>query len=260
MYNSLLFEEKDGVGYITLNRPDRFNAFNEELSAELIDALKKTAKSESIRVVVLSGSGKAFCSGQDLKDIQGSTDKRSLGDSVLRRYNPMIVNVRENPKPIICRLNGVAAGAGASLAMACDIIVSAEGVQFVEAFANIGLVLDSGASFFLPNTIPYNRAFELVTLGEKFSAEEAHSWGLVNKVVAVEELDSAVKEYTDRYINSAPISMRLLKKMLNKGMTATLNEALQYEAYCQEIAGSTEDYKEGVASFVEKRKPVFKGK
>jgi 2-(1,2-epoxy-1,2-dihydrophenyl)acetyl-CoA isomerase len=112
----------------------------------------------------------------------------------------------------------------------------------------------------LPNTIPYNRAFELVTLGEKFSAEEAHSWGLVNKVVAVEELDSAVKEYTDRYINSAPISMRLLKKMLNKGMTATLNEALQYEAYCQEIAGSTEDYKEGVASFVEKRKPVFKGK
>jgi 2-(1,2-epoxy-1,2-dihydrophenyl)acetyl-CoA isomerase len=260
MYNSLLFEEKDGVGYITLNRLDRFNAFNEELSAELIDALKKTAKSDTIRVVVLSGAGKAFCSGQDLKDVQGSSDKRSLGDSVLRRYNPMIVNVRENPKPIICRLNGVAAGAGASLAMACDIIVSAAGVQFVEAFANIGLVLDSGASFFLPNTIPYNRAFELVTLGEKFSAEEAFSWGLVNKVVAAEELDSAVKEYTDRYVNSAPIAMRLLKKMLNKGMTSTLTEALQYEAYCQEIAGSTEDYKEGVASFVEKRKPVFKGK
>ena len=161
MYNSLLFEVKEGVGYITLNRPDSYNSFNEELSAELIDALKKSAKDDAVKVVVISGAGKAFCSGQDLKDVKNGDQKRSLGDSVVRRYNPMIINVREHPKPVICRLNGVAAGAGASLAMACDIIVAAENIQFVEAFANIGLVADSGGSFFLPQSIPYNKAFEI---------------------------------------------------------------------------------------------------
>lgn len=173
----------------------------------------------------------------------------------------MIINVREHPKPVICRLNGVAAGAGASLAMACDIIVAAENIQFVEAFANIGLVADSGGSFFLPQSIPYNKAFEIVTLGGRFSSNEAHAWGIVNKLVpTVDDLDAAVKEYTDKYIQSAPVAMRLLKKMLNKGMTASLREMLQYEAYCQEIAGSTEDYKEGVNAFVEKRRAVFTGK
>ncbi len=261
MYNSLLFEVKEGVGYITLNRPDSYNSFNEELSAELIDALKKSAKDDALKVVVISGAGKAFCSGQDLKDVKNGDQKRSLGDSVVRRYNPMIINVREHPKPVICRLNGVAAGAGASLAMACDIIVAAENIQFVEAFANIGLVADSGGSFFLPQSIPYNKAFEIVTLGGRFSSNEAHAWGIVNKLVpTVDDLDAAVKEYTDKYIQSAPVAMRLLKKMLNKGMTASLREMLQYEAYCQEIAGSTEDYKEGVNAFVEKRKAVFTGK
>jgi 2-(1,2-epoxy-1,2-dihydrophenyl)acetyl-CoA isomerase len=173
----------------------------------------------------------------------------------------MIINVRENPKPIICRLNGVAAGAGASLAMACDIIVATTGVKFVEAFANIGLVADSGGSFFLPQSIPYNKAFEIMTLGGTFTSDEAHVWGLVNKVVANEdELDKEVKAYTDQYVKSAPISMRLLKKMLNKGMTASLSEMLTYEAYCQEIAGCTEDYKEGVNAFIEKRAAEFKGK
>lgn len=261
MYNTIIYTESEGVATITLNRPDRYNAFNEELSAELIDALKKSAKNDEVRVVVLTGAGKAFCSGQDLKDVQSANGSRSLGESVVRRYNPMIINVRENPKPIICRLNGVAAGAGASLAMACDIIVATKGVKFVEAFANIGLVADSGGSFFLPQSIPYNKAFEIMTLGGTFTADEAHDWGMVNKLVATnEELDEAVKSYTDRYIKSAPISMRLLKKMLNKGMTASLSEILTYEAYCQEIAGSTEDYKEGVNAFIEKRAAEFKGK
>lgn len=261
MYNTVIYEVKNGTAYITLNRPDVYNAFNEELSAELIDALKKSAKDDEVKVIVLSGSGKAFCSGQDLKDVQNGDKKRSLGDSVIRRYNPMIINVRENPKPVIGRVNGVAAGAGASLALACDIIVAVENVQFVEAFANIGLVADSGGSFFLPQSIPYNKAFEIVTLGGRFSAKEAYEWGVVNKIVStVDELDEAVKTYTDQYIERAPVSMRLLKKMLNKGMTSSLREMLQYEAYCQEIAGSTEDYKEGVSAFIEKRKAVFKGK
>ena len=260
MYNSLLYTNIDGVCTITLNRPDVYNAFNEELSAELIDALKKTAKDDSIRVVVLTGAGKAFCSGQDLQDVKKADGNRSLGDSVLRRYNPMILGVREMPKPVICRLNGVAAGAGASLAMACDIIVSSESAVLVQAFANIGLVLDSGSSFFLPNLIGYNKAFEFCTLGSKVTASEAHKLGIINKLVPLEELDAAVKEYADRYAAAAPRSMTLIKKMLNKGLTANLRDMLQYEAYNQEIAGMSDDYKEGVAAFIEKRKAVFKGK
>lgn len=260
MYNSLLYTIADGVCTITLNRPDVYNAFNEELSAEFIDALKKSAKDEAVRVVVITGAGKAFCSGQDLQDVKKSDGKRSLGDSVLRRYNPMILGVRESPKPVVCRLNGVAAGAGASLAMACDIVVASEAASLVQAFANIGLVLDSGSSFFLPGLIGYNKAFELCTLGSKVTAKEAFDLGIINKLVAPEELDAAVKAYTDRYASAAPKSMAMIKKMLNKGLTANLREMLQYEAYSQEIAGSTEDYKEGVTAFVEKRKAVFRGK
>ncbi|MBS1619896.1 MAG: enoyl-CoA hydratase/isomerase family protein [Bacteroidetes bacterium] len=260
MYNSLLYTIADGVCTITLNRPDVYNAFNEELSVEFIDALKKSAKDDAVRVVVITGAGKAFCSGQDLQDVKKSDGKRSLGDSVLRRYNPMILGVRESPKPVVCRLNGVAAGAGASLAMACDIIVASEAASLVQAFANIGLVLDSGSSFFLPGLIGYNKAFELCTLGSKVTAKEAFDLGIINKLVAPEELDAAVKAYTDRYATAAPKSMAIIKKMLNKGLTANLREMLQYEAYSQEIAGSTEDYKEGVTAFVEKRKAVFRGK
>ena len=260
MYNSLLFQIENGVGTITLNRPEVYNALNEELSAELIDALKKANKDDSIRVVVLTGAGKAFCSGQDLGDVKKADGNRSLGESVLRRYNPMILGVREMSKPVICRLNGVGAGAGASLALACDIVVASETAVLVQAFANIGLVLDSGSSYFLPQLIGYNKAFELCTLGSKVSAKDAFDLGLINKLTTPENLDTAVKEYTDRYVAAAPKSMALIKKMLNKGTTGTLRELLQYEAYNQEIAGSTEDYKEGVNAFVEKRKAVFSGK
>jgi 2-(1,2-epoxy-1,2-dihydrophenyl)acetyl-CoA isomerase len=260
MYNSLLYTNTDSVCTITLNRPDVYNAFNEELSAEMIDALKKTAKDESIRVVIITGAGKAFCSGQDLQDVKSLTGNRSLSDSVLRRYNPMILGVREMPKPVICRLNGVAAGAGASLAMACDIIVSAESAVLVQAFANIGLVLDSGSSFFLPNLIGYHKAFEFCTLGSKVTAAEAHRLGIINKLVPLEELDAAVKDFADRYAAAAPRSMTLIKKMLNKSLSSNLRDMLQYEAYSQEIAGMSDDYKEGVAAFLEKRKAVFTGK
>jgi 2-(1,2-epoxy-1,2-dihydrophenyl)acetyl-CoA isomerase len=261
MYNSLLYTITDGVCKRSrFNRPDVYNAFNEELSAELIDALKKSSKDESVRVIVLTGAGKAFCSGQDLQDVKKADGNRSLGDSVLRRYNPMILGVREMPKPVICRLNGVAAGAGASLALACDIIVAADTAVLVQAFANIGLVLDSGSSFFLPGLVGYNKAFELCTLGSKVTAAEAHKLGIINKLVTAEELDAAVKEYADRYANAAPKAMAIIKKMLNKALSSNLREMLQYEAYSQEIAGSTEDYKEGVAAFIEKRKAVFKGK
>lgn len=260
MYNTIQYSVDNSICRITLNRPDVFNSFNEEMSADFLDALKKSTKDEAVRVVIISGNGKAFCSGQDLKDIKTQTGVRSLGDSVVRRYNPMIMAIREMPKPIICQLNGVAAGAGASLALACDMIVAAETASLIEVFINVGLVPDSGSSFFLPRLVGYNKAFELCTLSSKISAKEAFDMGFIYKVVAPEELENATAELAQRYAAGPTKSYGMIKKMLNKAYTANLTDMLQYEAYSQEIAGNSEDYKEGVTAFNEKRKPVFKGK
>ena len=260
MYTTILYSVENGIGRITLNRPDVFNSFNEQLSADFIDALKKATKDEAVRTVIITGEGKAFCSGQDLKDIKGEVGQRSLGESVLRRYNPMIVAIREMPKPVICRLNGVAAGAGASLALACDMIIAVETASLIEVFSNVGLVPDSGSSFFLPHLVGYNKAFELISLASKVTAQEAKDLGIIYKVVPAEELDNAVNELATRYANGPTKSYAITKKMLNKAYTATLNQMLQEEYYGQEMAGRSEDYKEGVTAFNEKRKPNFKGK
>lgn len=258
MFNTLKYEVKDNICTIALNRPEVYNAFNNEMSFELQDALKQATRDKDARVVILTGEGKAFCSGQDLKDVQGSKN-RSLSDSIYKRYNPIIRAIRNMPKPVIARVNGVAAGAGCSLALACDIIVSSEAASFIEVFVNIGLVLDSGSSFFLPNLVGYNKAFELSTLGSKVSAKEAHELGIVNKLAAPEELDEAVASYASRYAIAPTKAIGLMKKMLNKAYNANMEDMLQYEAYCQEIAGSSHDYKEGTTAFLEKRKPEFKG-
>lgn len=257
-YECLLYDVTGGVATITLNRPDVFNAFNDQQSYDLQDALKQVARNESVRVVVLTGAGKAFCSGQDLKAIAGAS-KRDLSESLEKRYNPIIRAMRNLPKPIICKLNGVAAGAGCSLALACDLIVASSAASMIEVFVNIGLVLDSGSSFFLPRAVGALKAFELSTLGSKVSAEEALQVGMVNKVVAPEALDAAVAELAARYAAAPTKAIGLMKKMLNKSFNSTLDEMLEYEAYCQKIAGNSEDYKEGVAAFNEKRKPKFKG-
>ena len=180
-------------------------------------------------------------------------------DSLYKRYNPIISAMRSLPKPIICRLNGVAAGAGCSLALACDMIIASEVATLIEVFINIGLVPDSGSSYFLPRLVGKAKAFELCSMGSKVSAADALQLGLVNRVVPAQQLDSVVKEYTD-YFSTAPTkSIGLIKRMLEKSDTATLDEMLEYEAYCQEIAGTSKDYKEGVTAFLEKRKPDFKG-
>jgi 2-(1,2-epoxy-1,2-dihydrophenyl)acetyl-CoA isomerase len=211
-----------------------------------------------VRVVVLTGEGKAFCSGQDLKS--GSPDvKRSFIDSLHKRYNPIIRALRTLNKPVICRLNGVAAGAGCSLALACDLIVAAEEAMLTEVFVNIGLVLDSGSSYFLPRLVGSAKAFELATMGTRVKAPDAYQMGLVNKVVPMSELDEAVAFYTDYYAKAPTKAIALMKKMLNKAGHSSLDDILDYEAYCQEIAGNSEDYKEGVNAFLEKRKPNFTG-
>jgi 2-(1,2-epoxy-1,2-dihydrophenyl)acetyl-CoA isomerase len=258
-YKFLLFRNENGVATVSLNRPDVYNALNDEITYELQDVFKVIAKDNSVRVVVLTGEGKAFCSGQDLKAASGQ-EKRSFIDSLHKRYNPIIRAMRSLPKPIVCRLNGVAAGAGCSLALAADVIVASEEATLIEVFINIGLVPDSGSSYFLPRLVGMARAFELCTRGTRVKAKEAADMGLINKAVAADQLDAAVKEYTDYYAQAPTKAIGLIKKMLNKSTTASLDDMLEYEAYAQEIAGSSQDYKEGVTAFLEKRKPQFQGK
>lgn len=256
-FNCLDFKAQGGVTTITLNRPDRFNAFNNEMSYELQDALKAVKRDKNCRVVVLTGAGKAFCSGQDLKDIAG--EKRSLSDSLYKRYNPIIKAMRNLDKPIICRLNGVAAGAGCSLALASDFIVASEASSLIEVFVNVGLVLDSGSSYFLPRLVGSHRAFELATMGSKVSAQQAFDWGMINRVVPPEDLDAEVEKVASYYAKAPTKAVAMMKQMLNKSTYSNLDEMLQYEAYCQEIAGNSKDYREGVTAFNEKRKPEFTG-
>ena len=258
-YKFLLFEIANGTATISLNRPEVYNALNDEITFELQDVFKAVGRDETVRVIVLTGEGKAFCAGQDLK-ASAEAGKRSFLDSLHKRYNPIIRAIRGLPKPVIGRVNGVAAGAGCSLALACDMIVASADATFIEVFINIGLVPDSGSSFFLPRLVGMAKAFELCSMGSRVSAAEAVSLGLINKAVPHNELDGAVKEYTDYFTNAPTKAIGLIKKMLHKSTHATLDEMLDYEAYCQEIAGSSEDYKEGVAAFLEKRKAKFSGK
>jgi 2-(1,2-epoxy-1,2-dihydrophenyl)acetyl-CoA isomerase len=258
MSEAVLLEIINKRANITLNRPDVFNAFDDNQSYQLQDALKQVEKNKDVKVVVLTGAGKAFCSGQDLKAISGA-EKRSLSDSLHKRYNPIIRAMRNLPKPIVCRLNGVAAGAGCSLALASDFIVASEKASLIEVFVNVGLVLDSGSSYFLPRLVGSARAFELSTMGTKVSAAQALSWGMVNRVVPEAELDTAVDEVAAYYAAAPTKAIALMKKMLNKSFHSDLETMLEYEAYCQEIASNSTDYREGVKAFNEKRKPEFRG-
>ena len=259
MYEFLKYSVNKGVARIAFNRPEVYNALNDEITYELQAAFKQVAKDELVRVVVLTGEGKAFCAGQDLKAAMGE-EKRSFSESLHKRYNPLIRQIRELKKPVIGRINGVAAGAGCSLALACDLLVMADEAYLVEVFVNIGLVLDSGSSYFLPRLVGSAKAFELSTMGSKIGGQEAVSLGLANKSVPLTDLDRTISEYTEYYATAATKSIGLIKQMLNKSGSSNLKEMLKYEAYCQDIAGSSDDYNEGVNAFLEKRQAKFTGK
>ena len=256
-FETLLYKNEAGVITISLNRPERYNAFNGQMRADLLKALQSAEQDNSCRAIVLTGEGKAFCSGQDLKDIEGK--KIDFSDFLKTGYNPVIRAMRNMPKPIIARINGVAAGAGCSLALACDFIVADDRASFVEVFVGIGLVLDSGSSYFLPRLVGSNRAFELATMGNKVSASKAVEWGMINRAVDTEKLDEEVNKVASYYAKAPTLAIASMKKMLNDSLTSTLDEVLDYEAHYQQIAGSSNDYQEGVAAFIEKRKPAFKG-
>ena len=259
MFDHLTYQIQDGVCTIALNRPDVYNALNTKLNFELQEAFKQAAKDEAVRVVVLTGNGPAFCSGADLKEFAGK-GLASYSQAVRSRYNPMILAMRNMPKPIIGRINGVAAGAGCSLALACDITVAAEEAYLTEAFVGIGLVMDSGSGYFLPRLVGSAKAFELATLGSKVPAKEAVALGMVNQVVPAAQLDEAVARYAQQYANAPTKAIGLMKRMLNKSFQASLEEMLEWEALYQDVAGASQDHREGVTAFLEKRKPVFRGK
>lgn len=260
-YDHILYTVSDkGVATITLNRPEVYNAVNEKIAQELQDAFKQCAKDKAVRAVVLSGGeGKAFCSGQDLKE--GATQKgRSLYESIERKYNPLVRLMRSLPKPIIARVQGVAAGAGCSLALACDIVVASDETYFAELFINIGLVPDTGSSYFLPRLVGAARAFEICTTGRKVSAKEAYQIGMIAHCVPAGALNATVEQLANEMAARPTAGIGLIKKLLQESFSHNLEQMLEKEALYQEAAGKTFDHAEGVTAFLEKRAPQFQGR
>ncbi|HEY9679439.1 MAG TPA: enoyl-CoA hydratase-related protein [Drouetiella sp.] len=261
--NILLVEKKNGVGIITLNRPDKLNSFNDELTFSVQDALKEMEKDATVRAIVVTGAGRGFCAGQDLQSRSISQDmgqRPSLGDSIRRRYNPIILKLRKIEKPVIAAVNGVAAGAGASLAFACDLRVAAENTSFIQSFTKVGLVPDSGSTFLLPRLIGATKAFELMLSADKLDAQEALRLGLVNKLVPAENVLSEAIAWAEKLAAGPTKAFGLTKRAVNRAIWSDLEELLEYEASLQEIAGRSDDFVEGVKAFVEKRTPAYTGK
>ncbi|MGC4377846.1 enoyl-CoA hydratase-related protein [Fictibacillus sp. Mic-4] len=256
MFETITYETRRNVAWITLNRPDKLNAFTSQMHKELLSALKTANKEEEVRAVVITGAGRAFCSGQDL----GNAESLDYGDVLRNGYNPVIQAIVSMEKPIIAAVNGVAAGAGASLAFACDFRLVSEKASFIEAFIHVGLVPDSGNLYFLPRLVGHAKAMELAVLGEKIPAEEANRLGLVTRLVKEESWVEEVETFAEKLSSMPTKAIGLIKRYLNKSWDADLNEVLEYEALAQTAAGNTADHKEGVAAFMEKRKPVFIGK
>ncbi|HEX7065027.1 MAG TPA: enoyl-CoA hydratase-related protein [Bacillales bacterium] len=254
---TIQYEVEGGIARITLNRPDKLNAFNGQMHKELADALKQAGKDSEVRVVVLTGEGRAFCSGQDLADVGEDVD---FAEVLRKGYNPIIETLTGMEKPVVAAVNGTAAGAGVSLALACDFRLAHEKASFVEAFINIGLVPDSGNLYFLPRLIGHAKALELAVLGEKVKAAKAEELGLVTKVVPADDWETEVQAFAERLASMPTKAIGLIKRYMQKSWENDLGEVLENEAYAQKIAGSTEDFKEGVQAFLEKRKPKFQGK
>lgn len=250
-------EVKDNILYLTLNRPDSLNALTSEMLMELQKSFRE-ADSDNIRCVVLTGAGRGFCSGQDLKDFE--QEKKTFKEALEVKYNPLIIQMMSLPKPIICGINGTAAGAGLSLALACDFRIAVESAQLIEIFINIGLVPDSGSSYSLPRIVGLAKAFQVCTLAERITAVEGKKLGLLNVVVQSNDvLRIAAEKYAKKFAAAPTKSVGMIKTLLNRSFEKTLDAVLSEEAIAQDTAGKSNDYREGVNSFLEKRKPAFKG-
>jgi 2-(1,2-epoxy-1,2-dihydrophenyl)acetyl-CoA isomerase len=258
-YQTILTDLSASILTLTLNRPEVLNAFNDQMAEEVQAALKQAERDSGVRVVVITGAGKGFCAGQDLAALQGRGEAVSFRQHLQRTYNPIIARLRGLEKPVIAQVNGAAAGAGFGLALACDLRYAAETAKFRLAFSGIALAPDSGTSFFLPRMIGYARAFELAATNAPLAARAALELGLVNSIFPADDLAGAVREIALKLAEAPTRALGLTKRAMNKAFTLTLDEALDYEAHLQEIAGRSADHKEGVTAFLEKRSPRFTG-
>lgn len=258
--STLNFSLKNGVARIALNRPKSFNSFNREMALALQDKLDECSKNKEVRVIVLTGEGKAFCAGQDLVEVTDQAQNPGFKKILDEHYGPIIEKLRSTAKPIIAAVNGVAAGAGANIALACDIVVAHEKVSFIQAFSGIGLIPDSGGTFFLPRLIGFQKASALAMLGDKVSAEEAEKMGMIYKVIPLGSFNEEVDQLANRMAKMATKGLALTKEAFNSAMNNSLADQLALESKLQIEASETDDYHEGVAAFLEKRKPSFKGK
>lgn len=262
-YETIVVQTDDGVSTITLNRPDSLNAFNEAMKAELLDALKKAERDDDVRCLVITGEGRAFSSGQDLadlKDVYAGTDPPDLGQMLRDAYNPLIKKMRGMDKPIIGAVNGVAAGAGCSFALACDIRIASEKASFIESFVLVGLIPDCGGTFFLPRLVGVGTAMEMCMTGRKITADEALRMGLVQQVVEPEQLMDTTMELARKLASMPTKAIGLTKRLINQSYGNDLTAQLEAEAFAQTTAARTDDHFEGVRAFNEKRPPKFTGK
>lgn len=253
-------EIKDKIATLTLNRPEVFNSFNREMALKLQKELDACEQNPEVRAIVITGNGRAFCAGQDLKEVTSPELNPGFKKILEEHYNPIISKIRKIEKPILAAVNGVAAGAGANIALACDIVVATEQASFIQAFSKIGLVPDSGGTFFLPRLIGFQKASALMMLGEKVSAEEAERLGMIYKVFPSETFSQEVTNLASILSNMPTKALGMTKRLLNEAMTNSLEDQLDLEGKLQIEAAQSEDYAEGVDAFVNKRTPEFKGK
>src|SRR5499426_2983865 len=262
-YQFLLYDQQDGIVTLTLNRPDRLNALGDTLREELYDAMSRASDDPNARVIVLTGAGRGFCAGGDMKaahEVQEGRRERALLDRVAPIRDRVVLAMRDSPKPIIAAVNGPAAGAGMNLALACDMRIASTAARFGQTFVKRGLHVDWGGTYFLPRLVGMAKACELIFTGEMISAEEAYGLGLLNKLVSPEELMPATYELARKLADVPPIALRLAKRALYHNQDVALRAALEFETFAQNVCRETEDAREGIRAFVEKRPPHFQGR
>ncbi len=257
--STILSKIENNIGFINLNRPDAFNSFNREMALLLQQTLDDFSTNTGVRAIVITGNGKAFCAGQDLKEVISPELNPGFRAILEEHYNPIITRIRTIEKPILAAVNGVAAGAGANIALACDVVLASENASFIQAFSKIGLVPDSAGTFFLPRLIGFQKASALCMLGDKVSALDAEKMGMIYKAIPADEFETEVQKTAETLANLPTLALGLTKRLLNQSLSNDLTSQLQAEGNLQIQASESHDFKEGVAAFVEKRKPEFKG-
>jgi 2-(1,2-epoxy-1,2-dihydrophenyl)acetyl-CoA isomerase len=253
---TILFEIRDQIAFIILNRPDKLNAFNREMALSLQHRLDECSASPQVRAVYVTGSGKGFCVGQDLSEVAGD---EGIANVLREYYNPIVTKIRNLPKPVIAAVNGVAAGAGANIALCCDVVLAASSSQFIQAFSRIGLIPDSGGTYLLPRLIGWQKASALMMMGDKLGAAEAERMGLLYKVFPDESFEEESVKIARTLAGMPTKGLAYTKRALNASFTNSFEQQLQEEDRLQQAAFNTHDFREGVAAFLEKRPPVFRG-